>query len=52
MELVVGRIAKAHGITGEVVVDVRTDDPEAYAVLPLIMLGIKFVRLFRTHRLV
>lgn len=27
MELVVGRIAKAHGITGEVVVDVRTDDP-------------------------
>ncbi|CAJ1583978.1 ribosome maturation factor RimM [[Mycobacterium] wendilense] len=29
MELVVGRVAKAHGITGEVVVDVRTDDPEA-----------------------
>ncbi|MFM9033791.1 MAG: ribosome maturation factor RimM [Mycobacterium sp.] len=29
MELVVGRIAKAHGITGEVVVDVRTDDPES-----------------------
>ena len=29
MDLVVGRIAKAHGITGEVVVDVRTDDPEA-----------------------
>lgn len=29
MELVIGRIAKAHGITGEVVVDVRTDDPEA-----------------------
>ena len=28
MELVVGRIAKAHGITGELVVDVRTDDPE------------------------
>ena len=28
MELVVGRIAKAHGITGEVVVEVRTDDPE------------------------
>ena len=27
MELVVGRIAKAHGITGEVVVEVRTDDP-------------------------
>lgn len=29
MELVVGRIAKAHGITGEVVVEVRTDDPES-----------------------
>jgi 16S rRNA processing protein RimM len=29
MELVIGRIAKAHGVTGEVVVDVRTDDPEA-----------------------
>jgi 16S rRNA processing protein RimM len=28
MELVVGRIAKAHGITGELVVDVRTDDPD------------------------
>ena len=27
MDLVVGRIIKAHGITGEVVVDVRTDDP-------------------------
>lgn len=29
MELVVGRIAKAHGVTGEMVVEVRTDDPEA-----------------------
>jgi 16S rRNA processing protein RimM len=29
MELVVGRIAKAHGITGEVVVEVRTDDPQS-----------------------
>lgn len=28
MDLVVGRVVKAHGITGEVVVDVRTDDPE------------------------
>lgn len=28
MELVVGRVVKAHGITGELVVDVRTDDPE------------------------
>jgi 16S rRNA processing protein RimM len=28
-ELVVGRIVKSHGIAGEVVVDVRTDDPES-----------------------
>jgi 16S rRNA processing protein RimM len=29
MQLVVGRIAKAHGISGEVSVDVRTDDPDS-----------------------
>ncbi|CAJ1500529.1 ribosome maturation factor RimM [[Mycobacterium] kokjensenii] len=28
MELTVGRVVKAHGISGEVVVEVRTDDPE------------------------
>jgi 16S rRNA processing protein RimM len=28
MDLVVGRIAKAHGVTGEVVVEIRTDDPD------------------------
>lgn len=28
MELTVGRVVKAHGISGELVVDVRTDDPE------------------------
>ncbi|HWC34770.1 MAG TPA: ribosome maturation factor RimM [Mycobacteriales bacterium] len=28
MQLVIGRVAKAHGIGGEVAVDVRTDDPE------------------------
>ncbi len=28
MQLVVGRIGKAHGVKGEVSVDVRTDDPE------------------------
>ena len=28
MELIVGRVAKAHGVTGELVVYVRTDDPE------------------------
>ncbi|OBF79225.1 ribosome maturation factor RimM [Mycobacterium sp. 852002-51163_SCH5372311] len=28
MELVVGRVVKAHGVNGELVVEVRTDDPE------------------------
>jgi 16S rRNA processing protein RimM len=28
MDLVVGRVVKAHGVTGEVVVEVRTDDPD------------------------
>ncbi|MFD3506854.1 ribosome maturation factor RimM [Nocardia sp. NPDC058666] len=28
MELVVGRVAKSHGVRGELVVDVRTDEPE------------------------
>ncbi len=28
MELVVGRVAKSHGIHGELVVEVRTDEPE------------------------
>jgi 16S rRNA processing protein RimM len=28
VELTVGRVLRAHGITGEVVVEVRTDDPE------------------------
>ncbi len=29
MELAVGRVAKAHGISGEMVVEIRTDDPAA-----------------------
>jgi 16S rRNA processing protein RimM len=29
MELLVGRVVKAHGVTGEVVVEIRTDDPTA-----------------------
>jgi 16S rRNA processing protein RimM len=29
MDLVVGRVAKAHGVTGEIVVEIRTDDPHA-----------------------
>ena len=28
MELTVGRVVKAHGVTGELVVQVRTDDPD------------------------
>lgn len=28
MELVIGRVARAHGVHGELVVDVRTDEPE------------------------
>ena len=27
MDLVVGRVVKAHGVTGEIVVEIRTDDP-------------------------
>lgn len=29
MELTVGRVVKAHGISGELVVEIRTDDPQA-----------------------
>jgi 16S rRNA processing protein RimM len=28
LELTVGRVVKAHGVTGEIVVEIRTDDPE------------------------
>jgi 16S rRNA processing protein RimM len=28
LELTVGRVVKAHGVSGEIVVEVRTDDPE------------------------
>jgi 16S rRNA processing protein RimM len=28
MDLVIGRVVKAHGVTGELVVDIRTDDPD------------------------
>ncbi|OSC42356.1 ribosome maturation factor RimM [Mycobacterium decipiens] len=28
MELVIGRVVKSHGVTGEVVVEIRTDDPD------------------------
>jgi 16S rRNA processing protein RimM len=29
LELTVGRVAKAHGVSGELVVEIRTDDPAA-----------------------
>lgn len=29
MDLVIGRVVKAHGVTGEVAVEVRTDDPQS-----------------------
>jgi 16S rRNA processing protein RimM len=29
VELTVGRVVKAHGVTGELVVEIRTDDPES-----------------------
>jgi 16S rRNA processing protein RimM len=29
MDLVVGRVVKAHGVSGELVVEVRTDDPDS-----------------------
>ena len=28
MQLVVGRVGRPHGIRGDVIVDVRTDDPD------------------------
>ena len=28
MELIIGRVVKAHGVTGELVVEIRTDDPD------------------------
>src|SRR6202048_575803 len=29
MDLVVGRVVRAHGVSGELVVEVRTDDPDS-----------------------
>lgn len=39
MELVIGRVVKSHGIRGEVVVDVRTDEPEQRFATGVTMLG-------------
>ena len=39
MDLVVGRVVKAHGVTGELAVEVRTDDPEGRFVAGAVMRG-------------
>jgi 16S rRNA processing protein RimM len=41
VELVVGRVAKSHGIKGEVVVEVRTDEPEQRFALGAVLRGRK-----------
>lgn len=41
MELVVGRVAKSHGIKGEVVVEVRTDEPDARFAVGTVLNGRK-----------
>lgn len=39
MDLVVGRVAKSHGIRGELVVEVRTDEPEDRFVVGTVLRG-------------
>lgn len=39
MDLVVGRVAKAHGVTGELTVEVRTDDPQGRFVRGAVLRG-------------
>lgn len=39
MDLVVGRVAKSHGVRGEVVVDIRTDDPETRFAVGTVLRG-------------
>ncbi|NLG54985.1 MAG: ribosome maturation factor RimM [Rhodococcus sp.] len=41
MELVVGRVAKSHGIRGELVVEVRTDEPEERFAVGTVLRGRK-----------
>jgi 16S rRNA processing protein RimM len=41
VELVVGRVAKSHGIKGEVVIDVRTDDPDLRFAVDAVLHGRK-----------
>ncbi|MFC0315143.1 ribosome maturation factor RimM [Gordonia phosphorivorans] len=39
MDLVIGRVAKTHGVRGELVVDVRTDDPGARFAVGTVLRG-------------
>lgn len=39
MDLVVGRVVKAHGVTGELTVEVRTDDPRGRFVRGAVLRG-------------
>ncbi|WP_067658745.1 ribosome maturation factor RimM [Nocardia harenae] len=39
MELVVGRVAKSHGVRGELVVEIRTDDPGSRFAPGAVLLG-------------
>ncbi|MDI9895219.1 MULTISPECIES: ribosome maturation factor RimM [Nocardiaceae] len=41
MELVIGRVAKSHGIKGEIVVEVRTDDPDDRFAVGTVLCGRK-----------
>lgn len=41
MELVVGRVAKSHGIKGEIVVEVRTDEPDERFTVGAVLKGHK-----------
>ncbi len=41
MELVIGRVARAHGVQGELVVDVRTDEPEERFAVGTVLRGRK-----------
>jgi 16S rRNA processing protein RimM len=41
MELVVGRVARSHGVRGELVVEVRTDEPELRFAIGTVLRGRK-----------
>jgi 16S rRNA processing protein RimM len=41
VELVIGRVARAHGVQGELVVDVRTDEPEERFAVGTVLRGRK-----------